>query len=202
MKNRIAVLLTVSACVVGYFVMAARADEREIDELRGEAAAILRHVKERHNQLSEGEVVRLRKHAHALLEEAEELAEHHERREREERERDHEERELHERERGERHEGVREQINHIRTAAEHLHAAGMNELAEDLMRQAEERERDVERRQAAEREGQPDERLHRHVEELSQHVRELHGRLERIEKAILELSDRDTPREPKDPFGA
>jgi hypothetical protein len=198
MKTRIAVLLTVSACIVGYFVMAARADDREIDELRAEAAAILRHVKERHNQLSEGEVVRLKKQAHGLLEEAEELAEHHERREREVR--DHKERELHDREHGERHEGVREQINHIRTAAEHLHAAGMNELAEDLMHQAEERERDFERRQAEEREGQHDERLHRHVEELSQHVRELHGRLERIEKAILELSDRATSHQPKDPF--
>ena len=73
MKTRIAVLLTVSACIIGYFVMAARADEREIDELRGEAASIMRRVKERHTQLSEDEVVRLRKHAHGLLEKADEL---------------------------------------------------------------------------------------------------------------------------------
>lgn len=177
MKTKIAVLITVSACIVGYFVMTAWADELEIDEYREKAAVLLRDAEENAALGHADEARELERQAQALRAKANKLAEHHERRELEKRGRDEER---------ERNESGPEQIEHIRIAAEHLHAAGMRELAEDLMRQAEERERDMER----EREGHRDEGLHRHVEELSNHVRELHQRLERMENAIRELSER------------
>src|SRR3990167_7325858 len=129
MKARTLALLAIAVCGMGYFVMASRADEREINELREKAAALMRLEEEGRGGLNEGEIVRLRKQASAMLREADELEKHRERREIEERER------IERHEPRERHEGVQEQINHIRTAAEHLPAAGMHELAEDLMRQ-------------------------------------------------------------------
>ena len=186
MKKKLATLLTMSVCLVGYFVMTAWADDREIDALREKAAGMLRDAKEHAARGHADEALELERFAQALRAEAEEMAEHRERRE-------HEERERHE-QRDERNVDGHEQIEHIRQAAVHLQFAGMQEQAEDLMRQAEQRQHELER----DREGHHDEGLQRRVEELTKHVHELHERLERMERAVRELSDRGNPRPPSD----
>ena len=96
---------------------------------------------------------------------------------------------------GARGEGLDERLEHIREAARHLHAAGLHDVADNLMRQAEKLAA-VERVDRPDNETRRDEgpQLARRVEELSHALREIHGKMERMDKQMQELTERNERR--------
>ena len=74
MKKQLATLLTVSACLAGYFVMTAWGDEREIDELRAKSEQLLHEAKEHAAQGHADEARNIERLAARLRAEADELA--------------------------------------------------------------------------------------------------------------------------------